>query len=224
MIPPKQNAEFVACMEDVLDLYERAYDADFPVVCMDEQPVQLIAETRPVIAAKPGATAKYDYEYRRVGTAVNFLFTEPLRSWRKVHVRRTKTKKDWAEEVRELLEVDYAEAARVILVCDNLNTHTVGALYEAFAPQLARRLAKRLEIHHTPKHGSWLNIAEIELSLLTRRALHRRIGSFKALATETSAWADRRNADHGVVRWQFRTDKARVRLLHLYPELETSQL
>ena len=209
-------------MEDVLDLYERAYDADCPLVCMDEQPVQLIAETRPVIAAKPDATAKYDYEYRRVGTAVNFLFAEPLRHWRKVNVRRTKTKKDWAEEIRDLLEVDYLEAAKVILVCDNLNTHTIGALYEAFEPDEARGLAKRLEIHYTPKHGSWLNIAEIELSLLTRRALHRRIESFEALGTETSAWADRRNREQGVVRWQFRTDTARIRLLHLYPELETS--
>jgi hypothetical protein len=223
VIPPKQNAEFVACMEDVLDLYERAYDADHPVVCMDEQPVQLIAETRAPIPAKPGATAKYDSEYRRMGTAVNFLFTEPLRHWRKVSVRRTKTKRDWAEEIRELLEVNYPQAQKVIVVCDNLNTHTLGALYEAFEPPEARRLARRLEIHYTPKHGSWLNIAEIELSLLTRRALHRRIESFEGLATETTAWADRRNAEHGVVRWQFRTDTARIKLLHLYPELETSQ-
>ncbi len=209
-------------MEDVLDIYERAYDADCPVVCMDEQPVQLIAETRPVIPATPGTTAKYDYEYRREGTAVNFMFTEPLRSWRKVNVRRTKTKKDWAEEIRELLNVDYPEAAKVILVCDNLNTHTRGALYEAFEPAEARRLAKRLEIRYTPKHGSWLNIAEIELSLLTRRALQSRIDSFEMLVAETFAWSDRRNDEHGVVRWQFRTGKARIKLLHLYPELKTS--
>jgi len=207
-------------MEDVLDMYERAYDANYPVVCMDEQPVQLIAETRPVILAKPGATSKYDYEYRREGTAVNFMFTEPLRSWRKVNVRRTKTKKDWAEEIAELLDVNYPDAAKVILVCDNLNTHTMGALYEAFAPIEARRLAKRLKIHYTPKHGSWLNIAEIELSLLTRRALHRRIESFAMLVTETSAWADRRNKDSGVVRWQFRIGKARTKLMHLYPEID----
>jgi hypothetical protein len=222
VIPPKHNAEFVACMEDVLDLYERTYDTDCPVVCMDEQAVQLIAETRSVIAAKPGATAKYDYEYRREGTAVNFMFTEPLKHWRKVNVRRTKTKKDWAEEIRELLDVDYPEVDKVILVCDNLNTHTMGALYEAFKPAEARRLAKRLEIHYTPKHGSWLNIAEIELSLLTRRALHRRIDSFEVLVTETSAWASHRNEEKGVVRWQFRTGKARIKLLHLYPELDVS--
>jgi len=208
-------------MEDVLDLYERAYDADAPVVCMDEQPVQLIAETRPAIPATPGATAKYDYEYRREGTAVNFLFTEPLRSWRKVNVRRTKTKKDWAEEIRELLDVDYPDAEKVILVCDNLNTHTMGALYEAFEPAEAWRLAQRLEIHYTPKHGSWLNVAEIELSLLTRRALHRRIESFEMLVTETSAWAGRRNDERGKVRWQFRTGKARIKLLHLYPEIDS---
>jgi transposase len=223
VIPAKQNAEFVACMEDVLDLYELAYDADCPVVCMDEQPVQLIAETRPPIPAKPGVAAKYDYEYRRMGTAVNFMFTEPLKHWRKVNVRRTKAKKDWAEEIRELLDMDYPEARKVILVCDNLNTHTYGALYEAFEPAEARRLAKRLEIHYTPKHGSWLNVAEIELSLLTRRALHRRIESFDVLVTEAGAWADRRNAEEGTVRWQFRTDKARIKLLHLYPETDTKQ-
>lgn len=208
-------------MEDVLDLYERAYNADCPVVCMDEQPVQLIAETRPVIPAKPGATSKYDYEYRRVGTAVNFMFTEPLKHWRKVNVRRTKTKKDWAEEIRELLDMNYPEARKVLLVCDNLNTHTMGALYERFAPAEARRLAKRLEIHYTPKHGSWLNIAETELSLLTRRALHRRIESFDSLVTETAAWAEARNHQSGTVRWQFRTDNARIKLLDLYPEIET---
>jgi DDE superfamily endonuclease len=206
-------------MEDVLDLYERVYNANCPVVCMDEQPVQLIAETRPIIPATPPATAKDDCEYRRQGTAVNSMFTEPLRSWWKVNVRRTKTKKDWAGEIRELLDVDYPEVEKVILICNNLNTHTMGALYEAFEPAEAWRLAQRLEIHYTPKHGSWLNIAEIELSLLTRRALHRRIDSFERLVTETSAWASRRNKESGVVRWQFRTGKARIKLLHLYPEI-----
>ena len=190
VIPPKHNAEFVACMEDVLDLYERAYDTDCPVVCMDEQPVQLIAETRPVIPATPGATAKYDYEYRREGTAVNFMFTEPLRSWRKVNVRRTKTKKDWAEEIRELLDVDYPEVEKVILVCDNLNTHTKGAFYEAFKPVRARQLVRRIEFCHTPKHGSWLNIAENELSSLTRQCIGgRRIGDLKTLRDQIAAWS-----------------------------------
>jgi len=218
VIPPKHNAEFVANMEDVLDLYERAYDVDYPVVCMDEQPVQLIAETRPVIPAKPDRKATFDYEYRRMGTAVNFMFTEPLQFWRKVNVRQRKRRIDWAEEIRELLDVDYPDVVKVILVCDNLNTHGIASLYEAFEPAEAWRLAQRLEIHYTPKHGSWLNIAEIELSLLTRRALHRRIESFETLVTETSAWADRRNEAEGVVNWQFRIDNARIKLLHLYPE------
>jgi len=165
VIPSKQNAEFVACMEDILDLYERAYGPDCPVVCMDEQPVQLIGETRLADRMEPGQVIRYDYEYRRNGTAVNFMFTEPLVSWRKVNVRQTKTMIDWAEELRELLDVDYPTARKVILVCDNLNTHKIASLYEAFRPEEAGRLRERLEIHHTPKHGSWLNIAEIELSL-----------------------------------------------------------
>jgi hypothetical protein len=221
VIPPKRSSPFVANMEDVLDVYERPYGADYPVVCMDEQPVQLIAETRAVIPAKPGANAKQDYEYRRAGTAVNFLFTEPLRSWRKVNVRRRKTKLDWAEEIRELLDADYPTAVKVILVCDNLNTHGIDSLYEAFEPAEARRLARRLEIHYTPKHGSWLNVAEIELGLLTRRALHRRIDAFEVLVTETGAWADRRNEEEGLVDWQFRTTDARIKLKHLYPQFTT---
>ena len=209
-------------MEDVLDLYERAYDAGCPVVCMDEQPVQLVAETRPVIPMTPGGKQKYDYEYHRAGTAVNFLFTEPLQSWRKVNVRQRKTKLDWAEEIRELLEKDYPTVAKVILICDNLNTHGVGSLYEALDPAEARRLARRLEIHYTPKHGSWLNVAEIELSLLTRRALRRRIESIETLARQARAWADTRNQVHGQVDWQFRTDNARIKLKHLYPQFITS--
>lgn len=208
-------------MEDVLDLYEQAYDSNCPVVCMDEQPVQLTSETRSAIPMKPGVKQKNDYEYRRVGTAVNFLFTEPLRSWRKVNVRRQRTKRDWAEEVRELLNVDYPEVSKVILICDNLNTHGIDSLYEAFEPYEARRLARRLEIHYTPKHGSWLNIAEIELSLLTRRALRRRIDAFNILVRQTRAWANRRNDEDGYVDWQFRTGNARIKLKHLYPRFVT---
>ena len=205
-------------MEDILDLYERAYDSEYPLVCMDEQPVQLIGETRLASRAEPGQVERYDYEYRRNGTAVNFMFTEPLASWRKVNVRRTKTKKDWAEEIRELLDVDYPEAKKVILVCDNLNTHKIASLYEAFVPEEAKRLRQRLEIHYTPKHGSWLNIAEIELSLLTRMALQRRIPEFKQLRAETKAWSVRRNAKVKSVDWQFTTDKARTKLKRLYPQ------
>lgn len=205
-------------MEDILDLYERAYDPDCPVVCMDEQPIQLIGQTRLAEGIEPGQVARYDYEYRRNGTAVNFMFTEPLVSWRKVNVRRTKTMLDWAEEVRELLDVDYPTTRKVILVCDNLNTHKIASLYEAFPPEEARRLRERLEIHYTPKHGSWLNIAEIELSLLTRMALQRRIPDFEQLQSETQAWAVQRNAKIRSVDWQFTTDKARGKLKRLYPQ------
>lgn len=218
MIPPKQNAEFVACMEDVLDLYERPYDPQYPVVCMDEQPVQLIGETRVGLPAGPGQIAREDYEYRRNGTAVNFLFTEPLASWRRVAVHETKTRIDWAQEIRRLLDEDYPEATKVILVCDNLNTHTIGSLYEAFEPAEARRLRDRLEIHYTPKHGSWLNVAEIELSLLTRQCLQQRIGDLGQLSQETLGWYQRRNAGQKSVDWQFTSKEARVKLKRLYPQ------
>lgn len=209
-------------MEDVLDVYERPYDPHYPVVGMDEQPVQLIGETRQPLPLVPGRKRRYDYEYRREGTAVNFMFTEPLRSWRKVNVRQRKTMKDWAEEIRELLDVGYPHAKKVVLVCDNLNTHVLASLYEAFPPSEARRLAKRLEIHYTPKHGSWLNVAEIELSLLTRMALHRRIGQMEELRCQSQAWAERRNLEEQKVDWQFRTDDARIKLRRLYPQFRSS--
>jgi len=218
VIPPKQNAEFVACMEDVLDLYERPYDPQYPVVCMDEQPVQLIGETRRLLPMAAGHPERYDYEYRRSGTAVNFMFTEPLASWRKVNVRETKTMTDWAEEIRTLLDVDYADAEKVILICDNLNTHKIASFYVAFKPPEAKRLRDRLEIHYTPKHGSWLNIAEIELSLLTRHCLHRRIPTMEALKQQAQAWYERRNENQKSVDWQFTCEDARVRLKRLYPQ------
>jgi hypothetical protein len=218
VIPPKQDAEFVACMEDVLDIYERPYDSRFPVVCMDEQPVQLIGETRISLPIEPGQLERYDYEYRRNGIAVNFMFTEPLASWRKVDVRETKTMIDWAEEIRKLLEVDYADAEKVILICDNLNTHKIASLYVAFEPQQAKRLRDRLEMHYTPKHGSWLNIAEIELSLLTRQCLHRRIANIKALQQQAQAWCEKRNVKQKSVDWQFTCEDARIKLKRLYPQ------
>lgn len=208
-------------MEDVLDVYERQYDSLYPVVCMDEQPVQLIGHTRQPLPTQPSYRQRYDYEYRRNGTAVNFMFCEPLRSWRKVSVRPRKTMVDWAEEIRELLEVDYPEAEKVVLVCDNLNTHKIGSLYERFSPCEARRLRDRLEIHYTPKHGSWLNVAEIELSLLTRMALNRRIGDIENLRCQSDAWAGRRNAEEQKVDWQFRTAGARIKLKRLYPEYKS---
>ena len=220
MIPPKANAEFVARMEDVLAVYHRPYDSAFPVVCMDEQPTQLIRQTRVKLPMSPGKPERVDYEYERNGTANNFLFTEPLAGWRKVNVRERRTRKDWAAEIKELLEVDYPDVPKVILVCDNLNTHTPGSLYEAFEPAEARRLAARLEIHYTPKHGSWLNIAEIELSVFTRQCLDRRIPDVPALRSEAAAWHVRRNANQKSVNWQFTTDTARVKLKRLYPQTE----
>lgn len=222
MIPPKENSDFVAHMEDVLELYQEPYDPNAPVVCMDEQPTQLIKEARTRIEAAPGRPQRYDYEYERAGTAVNFLFTEPLGGWRKVNVRRRKTKLDWAEEIRELLEVDYAEADKVVLVCDNLNTHKIGSLYEAFEAAQARRLARRLEIHYTPKHGSWLNIAEVELSVFTGQCLERRIPQIAILRAEAKHWYRDRNARQKGVDWQFTTDDARIKLHRLYPQIRMS--
>jgi len=205
-------------MEDVLDIYERPYDPQFPVVCMDEQPVQLIGETRLLLPMKPGHPERYDYEYRRNGTAVNFMFTEPLASWRKVSVRQTKTMIDWAHEIKILLDVDYADVEKVILICDNLNTHKIASLYVAFEPQEAKRLRDRLEMHFTPKHGSWLNIAEIELSLLTRQCLRQRVPDMKTLQRKAQAWYKKRNENQKSVDWQFTCEDARVRLKRLYPQ------
>ena len=205
-------------MEDVLDIYERPYDPRFPVVCMDEQPVQLIGETRLLLPMEPGHPERYDYEYRRNGTAVNFMFTEPLASWRKVSVRQTKTMIDWAHEIKILLDVDYADVEKVILICDNLNTHKIASLYVAFEPQEAKRLRDRLEMHFTPKHGSWLNIAEIELSLLTRQCLRQRVPDMETLQREAQAWYERRNENQKSVDWQFTCEDARVRLKRLYPQ------
>lgn len=220
MIPREQHGEFVARMEDVLDIYHWKYDEKYPVVCMDEQPIQLVKETRQPLSCKPGKPAKYDYEYERNGTANNFMFTEPLSGWRKVSVRPTKTRKDWAEEIKILLDEDYPHAKMVILVCDNLNTHTIGALYEAFPPEEAKRLADRLDIRYTPKHGSWLNVAEIELSVLTKQCLSRRIADIESLRRETAAWAERRNNAQVGVDWHFTTKDARIKLKRLYPQIQ----
>ena len=189
---------------------------------MDEQPTQLIEETRKEIECEPGQPKRYDYEYKRNGTATNFMFTEPLADWRKVNVRERKTKVDWAEETRELLDVDFPEAEKVILVCDNLNTHGISSLYEAFPPEEARRLVERLEIHFTPKHGSWLNIAEIELSILTKQCLDRRIPDLDTLKKETESWGRKRNAQQKTVDWQFTTEDARIKLKRLYPQFTLS--
>ncbi len=217
MIPPKQDGEFVAAMEDVLEVYKRGRNREYPLVCMDEQPTQLLKETRTPLPAEPGEPAKHDYEYERNGTAANFMFTAPLENWRRVSVRERKTKIDWAQEIRQLVDTDFPEASKIVLVMDNLNTHTPGALYEAFAPQEARRILERREIHYTPKHGSWLNMAEIELSVFTRQCLDRRMPDLATLRSEAVAWNASRN-DSGIgVDWHFTTSNARVKLKRLYP-------
>lgn len=221
MIPPEQNAEFVAQMEDILDLYQQPYDPRRPLICMDEQPVQLIQEVRRPLPARPGKPERVDYEYERNGTAALFMFTNPLAGWRRVSVREHRTASDWAQEVRILVEEDYPQAEKITLVCDQLNTHTIGALYKAFPPAQARSLAMRLEIHYTPKHGSWLNVAEIELSALTRQCLDRRIPDIENLCQEAQAWCQQRNDNQKGVNWQFTTADARIRLKRLYPQIKT---
>lgn len=219
VIPPESDAEFVAGMEEVLDTYAQAYDASCPVICMDEQPVQFLKETRTPIPATAKHAKRVDYEYERAGTANIFMFTEPLAGWREASVRATKTKVDWAVEMARLLEGRYAVCERVILVCDNLNTHTKGAFYEAFEPERARNLVRRIEFRHTPKHGSWLNIAENELSSLTRQCLsRRRFPDIATLEQETSAWSTDANSRQRGVDWQMKVDDARTKLKSVYPK------
>lgn len=207
-------------MEDVLEQYARPYDPECPVVCMDEQPVQLLKETRSPVPAAPGRPKRVDYEYRRAGTANIFMFCEPASGWRHVEATKQRTKVDWAFQIRDLLEGRYADVPKVILIMDNLNTHDLGSLYEAFPPAEARRLAARLEIHYTPKHGSWLNIAENELSALTKQCLARRIGTLKVLQRQVAAWENPRNADRIRVHWRFTIDRAREKLRNVYPNIQ----
>ena len=207
-------------MEDILGVYQRPYDPKRPVVCFDEQPTQLIGETRRPIPVEPGKPRRYDYEYERLGTAVNFMMTEPLAGWRKVNVRHTRKAIDLAEEIKELLDIDYPDAEKVVLVWDNLNTHVPASLYKAFEPKEARRLLERLEIHYTPKHGSWLNVAEIELSVFTKQCLDRRIDNIEMLRTEAKAWVQHRNSAQVGVDWQFTNEKARTKLKRLYPKIK----
>ena len=188
-------------MEDILDLYHRPYDPEVPLICLDEKPVQFLGDSRESLPATPQYPPRYDYEYTRNGTASIFLFNEPLNGWRKVNPRKHRKKVDWAHEVRELLETEYPNARKIILVCDNLNTHTIGAFYAAFPPVEASKLVKRLEIHHTPKHESWLNIAEIELSALSRQCLERRMDNLTLLVQETKKWETSRNHNQKPVDW-----------------------
>jgi hypothetical protein len=220
VIPPEADAEFVAAMEAVLDTYEKPYDPACPVLCMDEQPVQLITETRPPIPATRRHAKRIDYEYERAGTASIFMFTEPLAGWREATARATKTKLDWAVEVARLLEGRYRKCPMVTLVCDNLNTHTIGAFYEAFRPERARAMVRRLHFCHTPKHGSWLNIAENELSSLTRQCVSgRRFGTLAILQPEIAAWSNDVNTTQRGVDWQMKVRDARGKLKSLYPKI-----
>jgi hypothetical protein len=207
-------------MEDVLEIYKRPYDPLRPIVCMDETSKQLIGETRLPVDAAPGQPRRVDYEYQRKGVADLFLFFEPLRGWRRVWIAPQRRKVEWAWFVKQLLEDHDPQAQRVVLVCDNLNTHTGGALYQAFPPAEAKRLWDRLELHDTPKHGSWLNMAETELSVLAGQCLNRRIEEVAALRREVEAWEAERNRREAKVRWRFTTEDARIKLEKLYPVLE----
>lgn len=208
-------------MEDVLAIYTRPYNPSVPVICMDEQPIQLLGETRLSIPATQNHPVRVDYEYERAGTASIFMFTEPLAGKREVSVRSHRTKVDWAVEIEQLLQTQYPHAEKIILVCDNLNTHSRGAFYEAFPAEIARKVVQKIEFHYTPKHGSWLNIAECELSAMTSQCLkNRRFADIEFLTQETQAWAKKINQTQKGVNWQFSIEKARNKLKSIYPNIE----
>jgi len=219
VIPPKENADFVCAMEDILEVYHRIYAEDEVLVCMDETSKQQVRETRIPIPSKAGSPKKYDYEYERNGVSNLFMLSAPLEGWRHVKVTDRHTKQDWAQLIKELVDEHYPDK-KIILVMDNLNTHKLGSLYATFEPAEARRIAERLEIHYTPKHGSWLDMAEIEIGVLSRQCLNRRIPDQEMLRTEIAAWQERRNKEATTVNWRFTTDDARVKLKSLYPSLQ----
>jgi len=220
VIPPEHNGSFVANMELVLDVYKRPHDPRYPVVCMDESPKQLIAETKTPISLSPGRPAKYDYEYRRCGICNIFLACEPLAGKRIVTIRERKTKQDWACFLKEIA-AQWDSAEKITLVMDNLNTHTPGALYETFPPNKAKDLWNKFEFVYTPKHGSWLNIAEIELNVITGQCLNRRIDDIEVVSKEARAWQESRNNKNAKVNWQFTTEDARIKLSRLYPTFDS---
>lgn len=219
MIPPAANAAFVAAMEDVLTVYTLPRDADCPLVCLDETSKQLTAETRLPVPAQPGQPARIDYEYERNGTANLFMLFAPLEGWRHVEVTDQRTAVDYAHILKDLADRHFPTSRRIRLLQDNLNTHTFASLYEAFPPAEARRIAERFEVHYTPKHGSWLNMAEIELAVLASQCLDRRIPDKNRLTAEVQAWMADRNTHHAKANWQFKTSNARIKLKHLYPSL-----
>lgn len=204
-------------MESVLDVYKRPYDPRFPVVCMDELNKQLVRETREPLPVQPGQPARYDYEYRRAGVANAFILFEPLGNWRSITVHAQRTHREWAQTIKDLVDVHYPHAERITLVLDNLNTHVGASLYKVFAPAEARRLLDKLDLQYTPKHGSWLNMAEIELSVYARQCLARRMGDIQTFQRLTTAWCNQRNAVEATVVWQFTTADARIKLKSLYP-------
>ena len=216
-LPPQGSAAFVCQMEDVLDVYHRPYDPRFPQVCLDETSKQLVGEVRTPLPPAPGQPARADYEYERKGVVNLFVVCEPLRGWRHVTVTDQRTAVDFAQVIRDLVDVHYPDAERIVLVLDNLNTHTPAALYQAFPPAEAKRLADKLEIHYTPKHGSWLDMAEIELSVLARQYLDQRIPDKATLKGGVALWEARRNLAGTTIKWRFTTADARIKLQRLYP-------
>ena len=219
-IPPKADAAFVCQMEDVLDVYKRAYDPKRPQICMDEMPKQLLGEKYEPLPGKPGQLEKQDYEYERHGNANIFMLFEPLAGKRFIETYSHRRSVDWAHVMKVLSDVLYPDAEVIVLVMDNLNTHKLASFYQAFEPEEAHRLSRRFEIHYTPKHGSWLNMAEIELSALVRQCLNRRIPDQDMLNTESQAWAKERNQQVFKVDWRFTTADARIKLKHLYPKIQ----
>jgi hypothetical protein len=219
VIPPKANAAFVAAMEDVLDVYTRPHDPAQPLVCLDETSKQLVAETRTHAPMRPGQPTRHDYEYKRNGTANIFMLFAPLEGWRHVEITERRTAIDYAKVLRDLSDIHFPKAEKIVLVQDNLNTHTPASLYEAFEPAQARRIIERFEWHYTPKHGSWLNLAESELAILSGQCLDRRIPDAATLRTEVDAWRARRNTHNAKANWHFTTAHARVKLKSLYPAL-----
>jgi hypothetical protein len=221
VIPPKKSAAFVWRMEEILDLYEEPYDPKRPVVCFDERPCQLLAEVREPLAGGPGRPERCDHEYERRGTANVLMAFEPLMGWREVSVTERRRNREFAEAVRRLVEEGYPEAERIRLVCDNLSTHSAAAFYETFSPEEARRLARKVEFRYTPVHGSWLNMVEVEISVLVRQCLgNRRLADVETLGQEAQAWAEERNRLGASVDWRFTTTDARVKLRKLYPSIE----
>jgi len=219
-IPPEEEPEFAAAMEDILDIYAGEYDENCLLTCMGEVPRQLIGETREPVPAGRGKAARYDTEYKRNGTCEIFMFAAPLKGWRRAEVMEHRTGLDWAQQIKKLITVDFPHAKKIVLVMDNLNTHIIGSLYKAFPPEEAGYYRSKLEIHFTPKHGSWLNMAEIEINVLVNHGLSKRVPSMRQMIKEVSAWNKARNQSASKINWRFSTDDARIKLKRLYPQFE----